>query len=142
MFNFQPLTEQECLNLLPDGEYSFLVKDAESTTSKRTGLPMMKLILDVYDHKGRAHSVTDYLIESLMYKVKHFCDSVGLEKEYSSGQFTPNDCINKSGMVKIIVDEPSDPKYLPKNAVKDYIKPQLNNDSLKANEIVDDKIPF
>jgi hypothetical protein len=145
MFSFSPLSELDCLNLLQPGEYDFMVKDAVSTISKSSGNPMMKLIIYVYDKNGREHTITDYLLESLMYKVRSFAYGVGLDAQYESGGFLPEHCINRTGRCEIIIDEPQPgSKYNPKNVIKTYIKKPKDNDPIK-HEIdpdMNDSIPF
>jgi hypothetical protein len=139
---FNPMSEQEVLNLLNPGEYDFLVKNAEDTRSK-SGNEMIKLTLCIWDNQNREHTVFDYLLEAMMYKVKHFADSVGLESEYVSGAFAAHHCMNKTGRCKIIIDDATDSNFPPKNAVKDYIKsvakPIVSN---PKNDSVDSDIPF
>jgi hypothetical protein len=146
MFGFTPLSELECLNLMQPGEYDFSVEKAEPKVSKKTGKDMIMLTLRVYDNLGRERVVIDHLIDSLMYKVKHFCDSVGLEAEYAAGGFLPEICVGRSGKCKIIIDEPEEGSpYQPKNAVKDYIKrtaSQIAKEPVKDDGFGDKDIPF
>lgn len=145
---FNPLTEAEVADLMPVGEYDFYVKEAKDTVSKKSGAEMIKLTLGVIDKNGRERTIFDYLIDSMMYKVKHFADSVGLEKEYESGGYSAIQCENQSGKCKIIIDEP-DPAspYSPKNAIKDYVKRDPNAASVqtapaKTDDLFNDDLPF
>lgn len=144
MFSFVPQTEQEILNLMPAGIYDFYVNQAELTTSKKSGKPMIKLDLRVLDANGTEKVVIDYLIDTMMYKVKHFCDSVGLEAEYLSGVFDADMCIGKNGKCKIIIDEPEiDSPFNAKNAIKDYVKRDKNAPKEPEKPFIDDeKLPF
>lgn len=124
--NFNPLSETEVLNLIPAGEYDFLVKEAEDRHSK-TGNEMIKLTLAIWDANGNERIVFDYLLDKLMYKVKHFADAVGLEEKYLAGGYSAQDCLNLSGRCKVIVDEPEENSpYPPKNSIKDYCKADKN----------------
>jgi hypothetical protein len=147
---FKPLSESEVLNLLQPGEYDFVVEMAEDKISK-SGNEMIKLQLSIWDNMNIKHTVFDYLLEQIMYKVKHFSDSVGLTEEYKNGGFTAINCLNLSGRCKIIIDENPDSNYPPKNAVKDYIFSKspikLKSDiTLNKNEQIDksldDDLPF
>lgn len=152
MLNFKPVTEEKALGLLPAGEYSFTVMHAENATSKK-GNQMIKLSLEIYDNNGLARYVTDYLMEALAYKLRHFCDTTGLEEKYQQGQFDASDCIGKSGQCKLKVEKTED--YAPKNAVQDYvknvkpatvnstgIKTKPHNDAGPEDDFISDDIPF
>ena len=145
MLEFPPLDEREILNLLDVGTYEFYTFKAEDTTSKKSGRPMIKLILKVIDKNGEERTVTDYLIDTMLYKVKHYCDSVGLEEEYKSGNLNAALCEGRSGKVKIIIDEPEeDSAFNPKNAVKDYVKhlKPIEKPADPTGEFLNDAIPF
>jgi hypothetical protein len=128
--SFQPMSEEEVLNLLKPGIYKFEVRGAEDAVSKK-GNPMIKLSLVTWDEKGRERYVTDYLMAAMMYKIKHFCDATGLDDKYLSGSFNAQDCIGKTGQFKLRIEESDG--YAPKNSVQDYIK---------ALKVVKEEVPF
>jgi hypothetical protein len=141
MLSFRPQTEREVLNLLDAGIYDFYVKKSELAYSQKTRNPMIKLTIAVIGDLGREHVLTDYLMESMMYKMKHFCDAVGLEKEYESGNLLAEMCDGKSGKVKIFIDDPGDNSaFNPKNAVKDYVR-AVKEMPTKDNDFIDSDIP-
>jgi hypothetical protein len=123
-FSFQPKSEEEVLNLLKPGTYNFLIKQAENAVSKK-GNSMIKLTVVVYDEQARERYITDYLMEAMLYKVKHFCDATGLEDKYKQGKFDAMDCINRTGKCKVRIEESDG--YAPKNSIQDYIKCEKNN---------------
>ena len=82
--NFNPQTEEQVLNLLPDGEYPFYVYDAENWIGK-TGKESIKLTLKVIDQNGAERSVFCYLSPNYLFLLKHFCDAVGLQEAYQKG---------------------------------------------------------
>ena len=55
----------------------------------------------------------------MQWKIKHFCESVGLEAEYQAGELTGALCSGRSGKVKIGT-QPAKDGYPPKNVIKDY----------------------
>ena|SRR3990167_6024105 len=118
---FQPKTEEELKTfvLLPEGEYDFDVIGAEEQTSK-SGNAMIKLTLKVYGYNGEITTVYDYLLASLEYKIKHFCDTAGLVAEYEAGTLSADMCSNRSGKCKLKIDKDKNGVYEDKNAVKDY----------------------
>ena len=140
--SFAPQTEQEVLNLLKPGVYDFQVRAAEDTISKKNN-PTIKLTLVTWDSSGRERFIKDYLSTSLMYKLKHFCDAVGLEAKYEAGSFGAADCVGKTGKFKLRVEEQDG--YAPKNAVQDYVKGGISAPVPVAKEVheeLNDDIPF
>jgi len=155
-FTFTPMTEEEIksLNIMDSGIYDFEVIKAEQSISK-SGNPMIKLMLKVWDTNGREHIIYDYLVSTsnMMYKIKHFCESVGLEDKYKLGTFDENDCVGKCGKVDIIIQKgqssPNGGNYPDKNTARDYIsKIEMNEPKIKSskeNNFVDsnlDDLPF
>lgn len=150
---FKHKTEEEIQSmfLLPEGTYQFVVTKAEDAMSKSNN-EMIKLTLKIMDKSGREHTVYDYLLEAMEFKLKHFCDATGLEKEYQSDMLLAKHCEGKSGMVDIIVQKgqpnPAGGNYADKNSVKDYIKRtsgqktqnELLNQSI--NNDFNDEVPF
>lgn len=122
MVQFTPKTDEELAaeGLLPKGEYDFEVKEAEETTSK-AGNDMIKVRLSVMDDEGSPHTVWDYLLESMGYKLKSFADAVGMSNDYSSGNLSASEMEGRAGRVKIDID-PEKNGYPAKNVVKSYIK--------------------
>jgi len=125
-FSFQPMTEEElqALNMVDDGVYDFEVIKATQKTS-RSGNQMIELQLMIWDKQGKAHTVFDYLVSitSMIYKIKHFCDSTGLDAEYKAGNFDVMQCEGRRGKAHIIIQtgqpNPNGGMYQDKNAVKD-----------------------
>lgn len=131
-FRFNPKTDEE-INaiqnqaLLPDGVYSFFVKGIEEQVSK-TGNQMLKLRLLVIGHDKSERYINDFLLitDKMIFKLKHFCETIGFEKEYLAGMFDLRQCINRSGRARIGIQKGSAKEdgsgyYPDKNAVKDYV---------------------
>ncbi len=155
-FSFPPMTEEEikALNMVDEGIYDFEVVKATAKTSQK-GNQMIEMQLMIWDKEGKEHVIFDYLvsIKSMMYKIKHFCDTAGLDKEYQSGSFDVSQCEGRRGKAHIVVQagqpNPAGGMYADKNAVKDYVmtdkgavkhesdssKPQVDND-------LNDDLPF
>jgi hypothetical protein len=158
-FAFEPMSEEQIksLNFMEEGEYSFEVTKATQKTSK-SGNPMIELQLKVWEKQnGGVKIIFDYLVstKNMLYKIKHFCDSVGLEKEYLAGSFEAEDCIGRMGFAYIILQK-GQPKegggyYTDKNAVQDYVankskghtEPLLDaKERSEHADLFDDDIPF
>jgi hypothetical protein len=159
-FSFPVMTEEEiqALNLVDEGIYDFEVVKATQKTSK-SGNQMIELQLAIWDDKGKNHIVFDYLVSitSMIYKIKHFCDTVGLTAEYQSGNFDVMQCEGRRGKVHIIVQagqpNPNGGMYSDKNAVRDYVIDDKGNVKIDLSgkkspepkdepSLVDDDIPF
>jgi hypothetical protein len=139
--DFTPQSEEDILNLLPDGEYEFLVKASEKHLSKSGNLST-KLTLSVYDAQGRDHTTFCYLSPNFMFLLKHFCDATGLEDAYATGKVTPEMCLNRTGKCKVIIEQPAEgTNFLPKNVVKDFLKPKFADKDSKP-DFVDSDISF
>jgi hypothetical protein len=126
---FTPKTEDEIAseNLLADGVYGFEIIEAEDTISKSSGKDMIAVRMKVFDGEGGFRFVNDYLLEAILYKVKHCADACGLAAEYARGQLHGADLIGKTGEVKIVTQQDKDKMYPPKNVVRDYVVPKENN---------------
>lgn len=137
--NFTPKTEEELKGpLFQKGEYDFDIIGAEDTASK-AGNQMIKLLLKVYHSDGSVTQVFDYLLETLEYKIKHFCDTTGLAIEYQSGVLDADMCLNRSGKCKLDIQKDKSGQYEDKNVVKDYIGIGVDAATIAG---IDDSVPF
>ena len=120
---FTPMTEDELAraSLLEAGEYPFEVLAASEEISK-AGNEMIRVKLAVFGPNGQQAHVYDYLMEKLMFKLRHFCETTGLLAKYEAGTLGELDCEGKGGYVKIKID-PANGSYSAKNSVQDYVKP-------------------
>ena len=128
-YSFNPMTDEELdtYNLLPDGIYAFEVAKSTRKVSK-AGNQMAALQLYVWDKEGKMHIVFDNLIFSTVplniKKVKRFCDTTKLSKEYKEGRI-PEDLTKRNGFVEIGTED-AKPKegggfYPKKNIVIEYV---------------------
>lgn len=158
MFSFKPMSDEEInvlqnRELLKDGVYPFVVKEMSEQHSKN-GNPMLKVRLEVVVNQNHKVSIFDYLVstEKMMFKLKHFCEALGLIESYAKGSFSFSDCIGRSGKCKIAIDKgsakPDGSGFYPdKNIVKDYVSHDLkvveNVQAPKAEpDFKDDDINF
>lgn len=117
---FTPRSDEELSKAFPKGEYPFEVVGAVDKTSK-SGNDMIELNLAIYHPNGKQARVFDYLLEVMEFKLKHFCQAVGLLHLYEKGTFGADDAFGRSG--KCIIDiQPAKDGYPEKNIVKDYVK--------------------
>lgn len=118
---FTPKTDAEIAqaNLLPAGEYDYEVVSAAEKTSK-TGNDMIELRLRIFAGESE-RSLTDYLLEAMPAKLKHFCDSHGMSQHYTNGTLHARDCEMLMGRCKVGVEKDRAGKYPDKNRVIDYV---------------------
>ncbi len=150
MFSFSPKTDAEIKalqneGLLPEGVYRFTVKGVEQTVSK-TDNSMLKLRLAVYEEKGSSRTIVDYLVatDKMMFKLKHFCEAIGLEDKYAKGTFNPQDCVDRQGLALVSIQKGSAKpdgtgNYPDKNQIKDYVPA---NEKAAPAKFADDDIKF
>lgn len=153
MPTFQPKTENEVTtaNLFPAGVYDYEVAQADDVTSKKSGEPMIKLKLKVFDKDGNSRVVFDNLmfLESMAFKLRHACYASGVGVQYEKGQIEAIDFNGVVGKVKL-KQTPAKNGHPAKNEVVDYI---VEDDSKSQREktnvaekdeeaLKDDSIPF
>jgi hypothetical protein len=124
---FNPLSDSalEEANLLPAGEYSFTITSASEKVSSK-GNDMLVIELEVYDTNGKARKVTDYLVEAMQFKLKHFASAVGVLRSYDAGTLAAAELGGLSGRCTIQI-EPAKGEFKAKNSVKDYIKRKVES---------------
>jgi hypothetical protein len=151
---FQPKTEEELQaeSVLPAGTYDFECIEAADTVSKNNN-DMITAKIKVFGPDGGFRLVTDYLMEKMAYKLRHFCESTGLMAAYESGDLMARHCEGRTGKVVLQVDperksEDGMKTFRPKNSVKDYIgtSAQRGKQAVPAmggaSDLEDDDIPF
>jgi hypothetical protein len=152
---FVPKSEDELNPLLPAGDYDAEVTKAEAAVSQKKN-DMIKLTLRIFDHNGGTIIINDYLLEAMLKKLKHFCDSAGLTDIYERGELTPECCHGASVIVKLKIKHDETGVYPPKNAVDDYVtrkslpkNPQPRGTGLSGRQLADanaelaaDECPF
>jgi hypothetical protein len=155
---YKPLNEHEVMqarfNLLPEGEYDGVVVNAMERTST-TGNVMADMQVKIFDKDGNSHDLRDFLVftNKMLWKIKHFCDSAGLQKMYEEGLFTPDNANNQHirALVGIKLGEmiphdklgtrPAGTCYPDKNIIIDYVvAPMPMTPAL--NDFINDPIPF
>ncbi len=142
MFQFPPRSEEEVRNavLVPAGRYQFVVLKAVERVSKKTGQPLIELILDIIDSTGYPRRVYDYLTLSpkMAYKIRHFCMATGLMERYDTGALSATDCVGRTGIVDVEIQKTKEPNFPDRNSVKDYIVTESNPPATNDPEFNDD----
>lgn len=145
---FTPKKDEELnsFDLFPKGEYDFAVIKSFDEVSK-AGNTMIKLELDIYSENGGRTRIFDYILESIPHKLKHFCQTAGLEKEYETGDITADMCRNRTGRCLVVVKQDKSGEYPDKNEIKDYCKPEQNQEKqaekkMNLDDINEEELPF
>lgn len=143
--------EIQAMMMMPEGIYPFVVVEAKERVSKN-GNDMIELKLEVMDDDNRPHIIFDYLLASMAFKLKHFCEHTGMLDKYEADSLTAHDCLRKRGFVELKADKAprivDGREYPPKNSVKDYCadkpdKPvEFHAGSAPADQNMNDDIPF
>lgn len=124
---FNPKSEKEIQEdrfpVLKPGKYHFEVADAKDDVSKKSGNPMIVLKLKIMDNGFNVLTyVTDYLMESMAYKLRHAAYGCGLGTHYDSGELHPDMFMGRTGTLDLSIQKDKAGQYPDKNSVHDYIK--------------------
>lgn len=152
MFSYNPISAQQAeaarkFPMLEPGEYDFQVKKACYRLSKSNN-PMIELTVSVWDKQGKEFTIFDYLIstEKMGWKTRHFCEAVGLEKEYEDRSFNELLCQDKCGKVLITIQKgkpkPDGGLYPDKNVIDDYLKEEKENKTINSIQPKSDPYGF
>lgn len=121
--DFTPKDEKDLkkFELLPaDSIYDFEVLEATDRVSK-SGNEMIEINLGLYITDKIGHRIYDYLLSQMEAKLRHFCDTTGLLREYENGTLTAAMCKGRAGKCKIGIKTDKNGEYADRNFVKDYI---------------------
>lgn len=155
---FTPKSEEELMaedmrnrGVLPPGEYQFYVIKSLDTTSKK-GNPMIELELEVFPNNPDEASkiFRDWLLEAMAFKLRHFCAATGLMDKYSAGSLKAQDCMGKSGICIVGIQQDKEKKFPPKSKIADYaakssetaLKSEVKSRAPVQNDLEDEDIPF
>lgn len=108
---------------LPPGEYPFTVMESGirvSKSEKNAGKQMFSLKLNIHGPNYDRHVFDQFADWFSEWKLKHFCETVGLAKDYMFGEVNPESWKGREGYCKVVIgkniktgDE--------ENQVKDYL---------------------
>jgi hypothetical protein len=144
---FTPKTESQLqeATLWPAGEYDFEIVQATEKNSK-AGNPMFELKLQMFNGE-KSRFLTDYIVCTMEFKLRHFFESIGRIKDYDSGNVDAGRLQGAAGRL-VIKHEPAKDNFPAKMVVKDYCKQAPKQHPNEAstptsNEPTDtDDVPF
>ena len=115
---------EERNTLWPKGEYDFEVVNYEDAISKKSGADMIHLELKVFHPDGGSQTIHDYLLASMLHKLRHACEAIGILDRFEEGTLEARDFDSGVGKVMLKVDKAKpNSGYRDKNSVDDYVKP-------------------
>lgn len=143
MFTYTPLTDkqiEEARQPLKEGIYDFEVMSAENKVSK-SGYQMIQLKHKIWTQEGKIVTFSDWLValDSMIWKVKHFWESVGKPELYEQGVPHGKDYVGYAG--KLVIGLRKNKEGEQALQVIDYVS-KSDPRAAKLNDIPDDDIPF
>lgn len=133
-----PLTEEEALGILPDGDYKGFIKKIEVRQGKKDpNKSYFVANVDVFNKKGKSVTIVTWL--ALDYMVKHMYDACGIPEKYNKSRLSNKDCEGKTVTVKVKIQKGNDQYPTPKNVIFDFLP--LIDEKNKLEEFNDD-VPF
>ena len=145
MLNFHPMNAVEYAaiqNPFPEGEYEFVTEMCESKLSS-SGNTMVVVHITIFSKENnRSMIIKDYILpdhEQMKFRLRQFCESINLEKEYESGKLSLDSMKGKNGrcFIKREKEKDGDRTFC---KVKSYIK--YNPDAKISIPVFDDDITF
>lgn len=143
---FQPKTEEQIREsqLIEPGEYDFEVLSAVDHISQ-SGNESIKLQVRVYVGET-IRTIFDYLSAGMEYKLRHFCEAVGILHFYESGELLAIHCAQRAGKCKVGIQKDKTGAYPDKNVIQDYLVDEdsavTTAPSIAPTKFTDDEIPF
>lgn len=154
--SYTPKSEEQLAleGLLPEGDYDYEVVETSDKPSK-SGNFMITLKLNVFDAEGGSRVLTDYIVPNSNYgerKLRHAADASNIIDIYDSGALVHTDFLNRTGKLKLKIQDGTAEYPMPKNSVFDYIKREDVGTTSIAKESIatgamtkndlNDEIPF
>lgn len=159
-WDYEVLNEDQAMaqrfQLLPDGEYDAYVESFEPKISS-SGNQYVNLLLNIFDNNGKPHPVFDIqmTLPSMVWKMRHFCYSAGLEESFEAKKYHPSMSVGKKVRVFLrtkkgdeipfnkLNGKPVGSKYPDKNVIDDYlVGNKIVPIDTKKEDFFDDPVPF
>jgi hypothetical protein len=122
--DYEPMSEEEALGLLPKGDYEATITSAENKHSKEG----KKYV--VFTLESRGVELTTWCTFPFM--LKHAAESIGLGENYENKTLRLADFPGKKLVIRVNVKEGNEQYPRPKNVVFDF--KALKQDSLPFND--------
>jgi len=119
---FQPKTDEELYKLLAKGEYDFEVIEAEEKKSK-AGNDMIEIQVKVFTNDGNV-ILKDWLLDNG--KLKRFCQAIGQDYVYESGELRADSLKGEGGVCKVDIEKQEG--YSDRNKIAGYVPRKAQKD--------------
>lgn len=130
-----PMSEDEVLGMLPEGEYPALIKNITVRTGRKDPSKKYFVAEVEVDHKDKTFILQTWL--ALPFLLKHLYDSTGNGEKYKEKKLYAKDCIGCKTVVRIKKQAATD-KFPARHVVADFLTKPTENTELELN----DDIPF
>ena len=120
--DYDALTEEQALNLLPKGEYTAWIREVET---KNGSQPHTKdktyivLTVDVYDKNERPLTAIICWC-ALPHLLRHLCDAVGHLSEYENKTLILQDHLLRKEVIAVVGIQKAKDGYNEKNIIQDF----------------------
>lgn len=103
----------------PKGDYDATLANVEDTTSKRTGQPMQKWTIEVYNKEGKKTTLFNYVTAGFPLSVKMLAKALGKETEFKANQFQADDHVGANFRVTLDIEDNAE--YGEQNKIKAWL---------------------
>ena len=97
-------------SLFAEGEYEFIVVDAEERLSGNGNL-MIEVELEVSDDNGNTRMVKDYLSAKRQKKLKSAAVACGIGDKFETGSLTDADFVDRRGRLRLTIESDNNGEY-------------------------------
>jgi hypothetical protein len=118
--DYEVLTEDQAMNLLPKGKYEGFIIEIEVKPGRKDPNKQYVIVtVDVYDPEG--NGIPHQVIQGCYFKhmLRHLCIACSCLDKYESKTLSLEDLINKTVVVSLDVQEAQN-GYLAKNVINDF----------------------
>lgn len=127
--DYEALTEEQALGLIPEGEYPSWIREVEVKKTK-AGASCIVLTVDVYDTNGRPHTITVWC--ALPHLLRHACASTGHLEDYDNKTLILEDHLKGQEVIAVVKTQEATEKYKARSVITDFKK---KNDATLQDDI-------
>ncbi len=137
--DYDVLSEEQALNLLPKGDYTSWIRDvAVKPGSKDPSKTYIVLTVDVYDKEGMPHSIFVWCYFPHM--LRHACQAAGCLDKYESKTLILDQDLKGKEVIACVSQQKAKDGYPARNSVTDF--KAVPKTSSAASDAFNDAVPF
>lgn len=153
LVSFNPLSDEQLEELnrpFEPGMANFEIIKAENKQSQ-SGNNMIVVEMRAWDKNGTERKIKDHLVltDRAMFKLKNFCEAIGLLSSYQKGTINTYELVGKRGKAAIKEEDGTNSDGVPTKFLKvsgyivDEAKQFISNKySQKSNDELNDDVPW